>query len=72
MPQHTLASLFARLWSGARTADDTDTGDLGTAFGMEMSLLEAEAREYPPAPAASPASHWLRRRGRIATAQGRN
>jgi hypothetical protein len=72
MPQHPIASLFARIWGGTRASADTDAGDMGTAFGMEMSLLEAETRSQTAAPAPQPGRRWLRRRGRAATTQGRN
>jgi hypothetical protein len=72
MPQHPIATLFARLWGGARAGSGIDFGDLGTAFGMEMSLLEAESRAQVAAPAPKPGGGWFRRHGRAATIQGHN
>ncbi len=48
------------LWRSAdRPAPDTDPADLGTAFGLEMSLLDAVAE--PTAPVAAPRPAWLGR-----------
>jgi hypothetical protein len=48
------------LWRSAdRPAPDTDPADLGTAFGLEMSMLDAAAD--PPAPVVAPRPAWMQR-----------
>ncbi len=48
------------IWRSAdRPAPDTDPADLGTAFGLEMSMLETAAE--PAAASAGRRPAWLRR-----------
>ena len=48
------------IWRSAnRPAPDTDPADLGTAFGLEMSMLETTAVAAAPAAGRRPA--WVRR-----------
>ncbi|MDO9073652.1 MAG: hypothetical protein Q7U73_10325 [Rubrivivax sp.] len=50
-PKAPEAQRWFSIWRSAdRPAPDTDPADLGTAFGLEMSMLEALAE--PAAPAA--------------------
>jgi len=47
-------------WRNAdRPAPDNDPADLGTAFGLEMSMLEAE--DPPARPVAARRPGWMRR-----------
>jgi hypothetical protein len=48
------------IWRSAdRPAPDTDPADLGTAFGLEMSMLEVPAEA--PSPPAAGRTAWVRR-----------
>jgi hypothetical protein len=48
------------IWRSAdRPAPDTDPADLGTAFGLEMSMLDSPVE--PAAPAATRRPAWMRR-----------
>jgi hypothetical protein len=59
-PKAVQTQRWFRLWRNAdRPAPDTDPADLGTAFGLEMSLLEPPAD--PPAPAATHGPAWMHR-----------
>lgn len=50
---------FSAWRSAGRRAPDTDPADLGTAYGLEMSMLDTPAE--PAAPAADPRPAWVRR-----------
>ncbi len=50
---------FSNWRSAARPAPDTDPADLGTAYGLEMSLLEHPVEPAAPVAARRPA--WIRR-----------
>lgn len=50
---------------GERPAPDTDPADLGTAFGLDLSLVEISTE---PPPAAPRRAGWVRR----LTTRGRN
>lgn len=39
-------------WRSPPTAPDTDPADLGTAFGLELSLDDTPREPTPPMPAA--------------------
>ena len=48
------------IWRSAdRPAPDTDPADLGTAFGLEMSMLETPTEPATPSAGRRPA--WVRR-----------
>ncbi len=44
-----------------RRAPQDDPADMGTAFGLEMSLAEPAAPDAAAAPAAPARTRWLRR-----------
>lgn len=63
MTEHPLAQLFARLWKPAAAVTEPDAADLGTAWGLDMSLRQAEASQAAHGPdrdprgAAGPVTH---------------
>lgn len=48
-------------WRPNQPSADLDAADLGTAFGLDMSLGEAAAQDTPPAPKPARRSGWMQR-----------
>jgi len=50
-----------RVPSVGAAAPETDPADLGTAFGLDMSLHALQQEPPPRAPQATPRAGWVRR-----------
>lgn len=50
-----------RMPAASSAAPDTDPADLGTAFGLDLSLHELPHEPPPRAPQAAPRAGWMRR-----------
>jgi hypothetical protein len=50
-----------RVPSAGAAVPGTDPADLGTAFGLDMSLHELQHEPQPRAPQAAPRAGWMRR-----------
>lgn len=50
-----------RVPAAGAVAPAHDPADLGTAFGLDMSLLELQHAPPPRAPQAAPRAGWMRR-----------
>ena len=48
-------------WRQAQPAADTDAADLGTAFGLDLSLNQIYQEPQPAAPAVSRQPAWVQR-----------
>ena len=59
-PKAVIPQRWFSVWRNAdRPAPDTDPADLGTAYGLEMSMLDPP--DEPTAPAAGRRPAWVRR-----------
>ncbi len=48
-------------WRPSQPSADPDAADLGTAFGLDMSLGESVAKPAPQAPVRVRRSGWMQR-----------